>query len=165
MRNTKGAAAVEFALLMIPFVALTLGAAQTSVVFVMDQVLATAAKAASRQLRTGAAQDANATQSAFHTAVCNLASSFNCAGLLVDVKSASNFAGLNTAPPVITYNAQGQPTNTFSYVPGGPGDTVILRVMYNWPIFGGPFAPGLANQSNGTRLLVSTVVWKNEPYT
>ena len=55
-------------------------------------------------------------------------------------------------------------TNTWSYKPGAAGDIVIIRVMYDWPVVGGPMALGLANQSNGTRLLVGTAVIKNEPY-
>ena len=45
------------------------------------------------------------------------------------------------------------------------GDVVIMRVMYGWPIVGGPFAFGLSNQPNGTFLLIATAVFKNEPYT
>ncbi len=40
-----------------------------------------------------------------------------------------------------------------------------MRVMYGWPIVGGPFAFGLSNQPNGTFLLIATAVFKNEPYT
>jgi Flp pilus assembly protein TadG len=163
-RNRRGAAAVEFALLMIPFITLALGAVQTAVVFFMDQVLQTAAKQASRQLMIGAAQSAGMTQAQFVRSVCGYASSFSCANLMVDVESGTDFSSLSTAPLTISYNAQGAPTNAWSYSPGNPGDTVILRVMYDWPIFGGPFAPFLVNQSNGTRLLVATVVWKNEPF-
>ena len=164
LRNNRGAAAVEFALLVIPFITLALGGVQTAVVFFMDQVMETAAKQAARQLMTGAAQTAAMDQTAFRQAVCNLATSFTCANLMVDVQSGSSFSGINTAPITLTYNGQGGVSNTFSYSPGGPGDIVILRVMYNWPIFGGPFAPLLANQPNGSRLLVATMVWKNEPY-
>jgi len=36
--------------------------------------------------------------------------------------------------------------------------------MYNWPVVAAPLLPGLADQSNGDRLLVATSVFKNEPY-
>jgi hypothetical protein len=36
--------------------------------------------------------------------------------------------------------------------------------MYDWPVFGGPLGLGLANQGNGTFLMVGTAVFKTEPY-
>jgi hypothetical protein len=97
---------------------------------------------------------------------------FTCSGLIVDIESASSFSGLNPATITPTYQANGTPVaNQGQYSLGNPGDAVILRVMYSWPIFGGPLAIGLANQITGTgtsataaRLLSATVVFKNEPY-
>jgi hypothetical protein len=36
--------------------------------------------------------------------------------------------------------------------------------MYNWPVVGGGLLPGLADQPNGSHLLVATSVFKTEPY-
>jgi hypothetical protein len=80
------------------------------------------------------------------------------------VQSAGTYSSINTAPLTLTYNSSGAVTNTFNYSPGAAGDIVILRVMYNWPVIASPLLPGLANQSNGDRLLVGTSVFKNEPY-
>ena len=60
--------------------------------------------------------------------------------------------------------ASGAVTNTWSYNPGNPGDIVILRLMYDWPVIGGILTPGLSNQPNGSSLMVGTAVFKNEPY-
>jgi Flp pilus assembly protein TadG len=160
-----GAAAVEFALLAVPLLALIFASLQTAVIFFADQSLQTVAQQSARQLMTGNAQLASMTQAQFATAVCNNAPSFfNCANLMVDVESSGSFSSVSTTPLTVTYNAQGAVTNTWSYSPGAAGDIVIARVMYNWPVFGGPLALGLANQSNGDHLLVATVVFKNEPY-
>ena len=59
---------------------------------------------------------------------------FNCAGgLYVDVKSYTSFASVNTSKPIDSSgNLQ---TGTFGYQPGGPGDIVVVRLMYQWPVY------------------------------
>jgi Flp pilus assembly protein TadG len=165
LRDVEAATAVEFAMLVTPFVALVLASLQLSIMFYAGQVLQSATMIAGRQLMTGSDQQAGFTQSKFHTAVCNDANFlFSCGDLMVDVQSASSYSTLNTSPISLTYNAQGNVTNTWSYSPGAAGDIVIVRVLYNWPVVGGPLALGLANQPNGNHLLVGTSVFKNEPY-
>jgi hypothetical protein len=41
---------------------------------------------------------------------------------------------------------------------------VVMRVMYQWPVFLGPLSMGLANEANGALLLMATATFKNEPY-
>lgn len=165
VKDNTGAAAVEFALIMTPLIVTLLLCAQTFIVFWLDSEIQSIAEKSARQVMTGTAQDAGMTQSSFLQMVQNLAPSpFQGSAVMVDVKSASTFTALNTTAPVLTYNGAGQVTNTWSYSPGNAGDIVILRVMYDWPIYGGPLAFGLANQGNNTRLLSGTVVFKNEPY-
>ena len=164
LRDKKGAAALEFALLLVPTTALLLISLQTAIIFFFDQALQTATKQATRQLMTGAAQSSAMTQTQFQKSVCAAAAEFNCGSLMVDVQSSSSFSSTNDAPITLTYNKSGQVTNTFNYSPGGPGDIVITRVMYRWPVFGGPLVSMLTDQSDGSHLLVATVVSKNEPY-
>jgi Flp pilus assembly protein TadG len=164
-RNNSGAAAVEFALLMIPLLGILMVSVQVTIVFLFDEELQSVTQKAARQLMTGSAQTAKLTQDQFKQQVCALAPTpFTCANLMIDVQSGSSFSALSTGSLTPTYNAQGIATNTWSYSPGNPGDIVIMRVMYSWPVFGGTLAPGLANQANGTHLMVGTAVFKNEPY-
>jgi len=148
-----------------PLIALILAALQTAIIFFFDQALQSATQKAGRQLMTGSAQSANLTQSQFKAAVCaNLPSLFQCPKLMVDVQSSPSFPSTNTSALTLTYNAQNQVTNAFSYAPGGPGDIVIMRVMYSWPVVGGPLGLNLANQPDGSHLMLATAVFKNEPY-
>jgi Flp pilus assembly protein TadG len=164
-RNRDGAAAVEFAIIMTPLITILLMALQTAIIFLFDQALQSVAQQAARQLMTGSAQMSSLTQAQYRAAVCALAPSpFQCANIMVDVQSATSFSTLSTAPLTLTYNASNVVTNSWSYSPGNPGDVVIMRVMYNWPVLGGALALNLANQPNNNRLLVATVVFKNEPY-
>jgi Flp pilus assembly protein TadG len=151
-------------MIMAPLIAVILASLQTAIIFFEGQALQTATERTARQLMTGSAQTASTTQTQFKSAVCAMATSFTCNNLMVDVQSASSFTSISTSPLTPTYNSSGAATNSWSYSPGGPGDIVIVRVMYDWPVVGGPLALNLANQSNGTYLLVATVVFKNEPY-
>ena len=164
-RDERAATAVEFAMLVTPLIGLILASLQLSMIFYAGQLLQTAAISASRELMTGADQQAHVTQAGYHTNVCKYAPLlFTCANIMVDVESASSYSGISTSTPTITYDGSGNPTNTFNYSTGNPGDILIVRVMYNWPVVASPLMPGLANQSNGTHLLIATSVFKTEPY-
>jgi hypothetical protein len=55
-------------------------------------------------------------------------------------------------------------TNVWLFNPGNPGDIVIVRVMYQWPVFMGPLGFTLANLSNGNRLIMASTAFQNESY-
>lgn len=164
-RDESAATAVEFAILFTPLVFLILASLQLSIIFFAGQCLQSAAITSGRQLMTGSAQQSGLTQAQFKTVVCNNSPMlFTCSNIMVDVESGTSFSGTSTSAPTLTYNAHGNVTNSFNYSTGGPGDIVVLHVMYNWPVIAAPLLPGLADQSNGDRLLVATSVFKVEPY-
>jgi Flp pilus assembly protein TadG len=163
--DETAATAVEFAILVTPLLFLILASLQLAIIFFAGQCLQSAAIASGRQLMTGSAQDAGLSQAQFQSAVCaNAPVLFSCGAIMVDVQSAGAYSSISTAALTPTYDGAGAVTNKWAYSPGGPGDIVILRVMYSWPVVAGPLLPGLANQANGDRLLVATSVFKNEPY-
>jgi Flp pilus assembly protein TadG len=165
-RREDGAAAVEFAIIAAPFIALTLATIQTALAFFAGQVLESAVADSSRQIMTGAAQNAGLSQSGFANVVCGKVQTlFNCSNLMIDVQTATSFSAANTAMPTLTFNSGGNVTNSWSYNPGNPGDIVVMRVMYQWPVFLGPLGLSLSNESNGNLLLMATAVFRNEPYT
>ena len=168
---SKGATAVEFALVAAPFFALLIALLQTALVFFAGRVLDEATEEASRYIMTGQAQNGNMTQSGFENYLCDssntatlVSSLFTCSKLMVNVESYSDFASASTGTPTLTFGSNGTVSNTWSYSPGNPGDIVVVQVMYQWPIVLGPLGFDLANLSNGNRLLISTAVFKNEPY-
>ena len=96
---------------------------------------------------------------------------FTCSKLLINAQSYSNFAAANTNDPIAGFNASNQPVDsngnvmTLAWAPGNPGDIVVLQIMYQWPVVGGPLGFSLSSPNrNGNRLLMSTAVFKNEPY-
>ena len=165
VRREDGAAALEFAIVAAPFIAVLLATMQTALAFFAGQVLESAVADSSRTILTGSAQTASMSQSGFATAVCGKVQAlFNCSKLMIDVQTASSFGAANTARPTLTFDGSGNVSNTWQFQPGNPGDIVIMRVMYQWPVFLGPLGLGLSNESNGNLLLMATATFKNEPY-
>ena len=160
--DTKGATAVEFALVATPFIGLLVGIIQTFLVFFSQQLLETAVNQSSRQILTGQAQAQSMTQGQFANVVCsNLPILFNCNNVMIDVEVAGSWTTANAGAPTLTYDSNGNVTNTWQFSPGNPGDIVVVRVMYLWPVF---TAPLLANLSNGNRLIMASSAFQNEAY-
>jgi Flp pilus assembly protein TadG len=163
-KDETAAAAVEFSLVAVPLLGMLLAALQLSILFFAGQILQSATTNAGRQLMTGQAQKAGLSAAQFGQLVCSpISSLFSCSNLMVDVESAGSFAAVNTAPPTLTYNSNGKVTNSWPFSPGAAGQVVIVKVLYNWPVFG-PAGLGLANQPNGSHLLIAVTVFKNEPF-
>lgn len=164
LRQQEGAAAIEFGLVAAPFLALVFAIMETAIVFFAGQALETAAADSARLIMTGQAQTAGYDQTKFKEAVCaKIYGLFSCnSGLYVDVKKYSSFSSINTSKPVDS-NGNLQ-TGTFGYQPGGPGDIVVVRLMYQWPVYVSLLGLNLSDVSGGKRLLLSTVAFRNEPY-
>ena len=161
----KASTAVEFAFVAAPFMALLVVMLQTALVFFAGRVLDETTEEASRYIMTGQAQTSGMSQSGFATWVCGQTFAlFTCGNFMINVQNYSSFSSASTTTPTLTFNANGNVSNTWSYNTGNPGDIVVVQVMYQWPIVLGPLGFNLSNLSNGNRLLVSTAVFKNEPY-
>lgn len=155
-----GAAAVEFALVAAPFLGLTFAILESCMVLLAGQTLQTAVAQAARQILTGQAQTQGLSQAQFQQEVCTYVSSlFNCGSVYVNVQTYASFGSVSMLNPVQngTFNS-----NSMNYSPGGPGDIVVVQLFYQWPII--VPVPSLANLNGGSRLLVATAAFRNEPY-
>ena len=162
-RQQDGSAAVEFALVAAPFLALTFAILETAMVFFAGQTLEAAAADSARLILTGQAQTAGYSKADFKTQVCNrIYGLFDCAnGIYIDVKNYSSFAAASITPPV--NNGQLNTTN-MNYTPGGPSCITVVSLYYQWPVYVSMFGNKLDNLSGGYRLLQATSVFRNEPY-
>jgi Flp pilus assembly protein TadG len=168
--SESGATAVEFGLVAAPFLAVLVALLQTGMVFFAGRVLDEITDQAGRYIMTGQAQSANMTQAGFKNYLCTGTNTaglvnalFTCGNFMINVQNYSSFSSASTTTPTLTFS-NGNVSNTWSWSPGNPGDIVVVQVMYQWPIVLGPLGFNLSNLSNGNRLLVSTAVFKNEPY-
>jgi Flp pilus assembly protein TadG len=165
-RRDDGAAAVEFAIVATPFLAMLFAILETALVFFAGQTLETAVADSARLILTGQAQTANGgvglNQAEFKTAVCNkIAGLFDCAGgMTVDVKKYTSFSSADLTKPV---DEDGK-IKPGSYDPGGPCEIVVVRLIYAYPVYVSLLGFDLANMSGNKRLLVSTSVFRTEPY-
>jgi Flp pilus assembly protein TadG len=172
-RDERGATAIEFGILALPFFTIIFAIIETSMVFFAGQVLDSAVQDASRKVRTGEASAYTLAQ--FRTEICNgLFNLFRCSDLKIVVKPLTTFstygAQVITQPivpnctPAVGNNWCWQVTET--YQPGATSSIELVQVFYKWPTiinFGGF---NLQNQTDqgGSRLLSATRVFQNEPF-
>jgi Flp pilus assembly protein TadG len=162
-RNRRGSAAVEFALVAPIFFAVLFAIIELALVFFASQILETVTQDTSRLIMTGQAQNASYTQASFKDAVCaKLTVMFDCVnGVSIDVQSYKAFSAVNIADPIDSGKNFVAPNN---YLPGGPGDIVVVRLFYKWPLFVTGLGFNPANIGGNKRLLTATAAFQNEPY-
>ena len=162
-RNRRGSAAVEFALVAPLFFGLLFAIMELAMVFFASQVLETATQDSARVIMTGQAQNASFTQAQFKNLVCSkLTIMFDCVnGVSIDVQSYAAFASVNVADPIDASKNFVPPNN---YLPGNPGDVVVVRLFYKWPLYVTGLGFNIANISGSQRLLTATAAFQNEPY-
>jgi Flp pilus assembly protein TadG len=163
-RDKEGIATVEFAIVAAPFLALMFAIMETAIVFFAGQTLETAVGDSARLIMTGQAQTSSFTQTQFKNAVCaKILGLFDCqGGLQIDVKTYTSFSTVSSAKPIDS-NGNLQ-TSNFGYSPGGPGDIVVVRLMYQWPIYVSLLGFNLADMAGNKRLIMATAAFRNEPY-
>ena len=155
---------MEMALVATPFLALLIAALQLGLVYLSQSALEVATEKTARSVLTGATQTAGLTQAQFLAALCsNLPVLLSCSKVVVDAQVYTSFSNSDTSTPTLTYDAKGNVTNKWSYNIGGPNDIVVLRVLYLLPVVGA-LSFNIANQLGNKRLLMTTAVFKNEPY-
>jgi Flp pilus assembly protein TadG len=158
-RKEDGSAAIEFGMVAAPFLLLVFAIMETAIVFLAGQTLETAVSDSARLIMTGQAQTQGFNQSAFKNEVCNrIYGLFDCAnGVYVDVKKYTTFSSVDLSSPL---DSNGNFQNNMSYQPGCPGDIVVVRLFYQWPIY----VSLLQNMSGNNRLLIATSAFRNEPF-
>jgi Flp pilus assembly protein TadG len=163
VRHNRASTTVEFGLVAAPFVALVFAIIQTATVFFAGQALETAAATASRLIMTGQAQTQGWSAAQFKTQVCNVITGlFSCqSGVYVDVETYASFASASLSMPISNGVFQ---TASLGYNPGGPGNIVVVRLYYKYPVYMNLLGFNLSDLNGGYDLLAATAVFKNEPY-
>lgn len=168
IRDERGAAAIEFAMVAAPFFFLIGAIIETALLLLADQFLETAVNDAARLIRTGQAADTTQDGTAFTHAeftqqVCDrLYILFDCAYLTTDVRTYSTFSAASYTLPL---DADGNidPTK-LAYNAGTSAGIVVVRAYYQYPLFFAGFGFNLANLGNGKHLMTSVAAFRNEPY-
>jgi len=157
-RDSSGATAVEFALVLPLLIGMLVGTVEIGLVGVVSNTLDNAVQKAARMVRVnqvGAPTDA----ASFKTAVCNsmFESQTSCqAKLAVSVRQFATFAAAQSA-------ASDAPAGEFQ--PGTAGDIILVKATYQWPFFMPFFDLGIRQSGPMTLSLDARTTFKNEPYT
>ena len=163
VHHEEGSTAIEFAIVAAPFLVLVFAILETALVFFANQTMETAVADASRLIMTGQAKTGGFDKAKFKDEVCKrIVAMLDCkGGVEIDVQTYANFVSADTSKPV---DAAGKLKTNFVYQPGCPGDIVVVRVMYLWPLYISMFGFNLSDMSGNKRLLVSTAAFRNEPF-
>ena len=163
--DKRGVAAVEFAMIAIPFFFLIFGLLEVCVIFIMSAVLEHGLNEAARGIRTGELQSGeDFDYEAFEAIVCaEVFDMFECEGRIqLDVKTFDDFSSTNRSLPL---DADGDLDITgFDFDPGGRDDIVVVRAFYAWDLITPIMSAPLSNMSDNRHLLQATVVFRNEPF-
>ena len=167
----EGVAAVEFALVVGPFLFMVFAVLELALVFLLSTSLETASERAARKIRTGELQTTGGSADSFKTAVCQQMSwmAGNCStSLSVDVRTFGQFASAAAANPVKPCPAPKTGScfddSALTFQPGGPAAVVVVRTYYKWPLLTPFLSQGLAKLDGNVALVMSTQTFRNEPY-
>lgn len=163
-RSDRGAALVEFALVMVPFFFILFGIFEVGFVFWATYELENATSDAARLVRTGQAQSGNLTEDGFKAQICDRVSLLgNCTvKLRVDVQNYDSFSELT--PPSALDAGGNLKDDGYTYAPGSAKRAVLVTSFYEWPLLNILSGVSLSNMANGNRLLRASVAFRNEPF-
>ena len=184
-KNRDGAAALEFALLAIPFLMLVFATFETFLAFAGEQLMNNAVDTMARKIRTGEitfglGKSTDMTESEFRAAFCaeisvlRMCSSTEAATpskLYLDIRQFSTFADMpKDVPRVSSAEYSDLDTSEFAFSPGGPDTKNMVRAYYRWQVMTDLIRPYITNiRPAGTVLptdflIVSTSAFQNEEY-
>ena len=172
LKNKEGTAAIEFAILAIPFFMLLFAVLELAIVFFINSTLNHAVSEAGRQIRTGNFQ-ACGTQDNFKELVCaNMSGLGNCEKRLrIDVVSGNAFRSITlpeppeppepdpTDPTATNVIENGVWVNTAASAP-----VVIRGLYYHQLVLPTQLTRLESIPGRGIRLLGATTAFNNEPF-
>lgn len=164
----NGSSAVEFALVAPLFLALTFSVIEAGYFFFVESAVQAANAKAARLIRTGQVQTNSISRDAFFSEVCKVVKLFgDCdTRLTVDVARYSSFAALaaDADDPVVCRDADQDAVDNIPYQAGGARDIVRIRVCYMHKSFNPALGLNLEKTAGGSVRMLSTSIFRNEPY-
>lgn len=165
-REKRGAAAVEFGIVLLPFALLTIGVAEVGMIGYTQSVLDFSVNETARQIRTGQAQQGGLNQTQIKDMLCdemgNLVFVDCTADMYMDVQRFDSF--VEAAAVASPMQNDQFVTSSFGYDPGAPSDIVVVRAFFRWRPLTPAFQDLFKNVANGDRIIASSMMFRNEPY-
>lgn len=162
-RDQKGATAVEFALLIGPFLFLLLGLMEVSMQYFIATAIDYSVQKTARLIRTGQAHESDLSVDDLRTTMCeNILDIFDCTdNSYFSVTELDNLAATSAALPV---DSSGEFLDSDIYETGHGGSYIIVRGYFQFsPLFDifGALTPQLPN---GNRIVAASALFRNEPF-
>jgi Flp pilus assembly protein TadG len=155
-RDERGATAIEFAFVAPVLFFVLLSLIELGMIGMMISGLDNAVINASRMIRTGRA-DAAGTANEFEDQICaDMGGAAACRDRLTI--SVQRFTSFGDANAII----QSQPDDQFEK--GGPGDIMVIKANYKWPLMSPFLATAYPHDAPFEVTLASRIAFKNEPY-
>ncbi len=171
VRNEDGSAAIEFALVAMPFLLFVLGLLGMGLYFLASTSLEYGVEAASRKLRTGEAEKGNMTVDSFRELVCQSAGSYiDCGKISTIVQHASTWSGIT--PQTCTdqdgnrVGSTGSSGELISKYAGSASEVVLVTLCYEWDLAQrfGFLKLGSSGDGSGPAIIQAATAFKSEPY-
>jgi Flp pilus assembly pilin Flp len=161
-RNQSGAAAVEFALVAVPFCLLLFAILDAAMIFFVSGMLSNAVDLSVRQVRLGVANQSGWTAADFKKQICSrIPVNTDCANsLVVIVQPVSSFS----PPPGQQLVKNGVLQVNSSYALGGAASYMIVQAFLPWSSLMSAVTPQSMRLSGGKILLSASALFKNEPF-
>jgi Flp pilus assembly protein TadG len=180
-RSRDGSAAIEFAILAIPYFLIIFAILETFIAFIAEQVVTSAVDTLGRDIRTGNItysqnKSTDKTEAQFRQLFCNeISFLLRCDAaevatpdrLYLDVRSFATFAAI---PTTVTTASGSLDISSFAFAPGGAGTINMVRAYYYWPVTVDLVRSYIANihrpgeTSNSDYLIVETTAFQSENY-
>lgn len=177
-RDENGSAAIEFAILAIPFFLLVFAIIETCVAFAAEQTVNKVVNELGRDLRTGritfnTGEATDLTEQQFQDLFCERMSVMIRCGadvekrLFLDLRSFDTFADIPTGVPKKNGAID---TTGFDFSPGGASSINVLRAYYLWRVTTDLMRPYITNITAAGDsiphhyLIVGTTAYRNESY-
>ncbi len=165
--NSRGATAVEFALVSPLFFAFIFSLVEAGLLFTRIALVEDATRTASRQIYTGAAQTGGVTQDDLKQIICDNTYGFiSCAdSITLEVQTITDFSSIPNTNAVCD-ESDDEINPVVEYTPGATTETTFVRVCVTVPILTPGLGLGLAlPKSAGNKYsIVTSLAFENEPF-
>ena len=152
--DRRAVAAVEFALVCLPFIVFLLAALGTGLHFYLQQALDYATQSAARQVQLGHVPASYTATDFVDNVFCPIFGAFQaCGNLSVDVRPVTDYQQLTS--PGVPDAPDSVATNGFAFCPGQPGQLMYVHVVYLAPSIGGTLL-------GGSSAITANAVFANE---
>lgn len=183
--DDKGATAIEFAILALPFFVVVFASIETFIAFAGEQLLANATDTLARKIRTGEitfnqGKPTDMTREAFRQAFCDeISILMTCSAtevvepqkLYLDVRKIADLTTIPAAVPRVGSSSSSDlDTSGFQFAPGGAKEFTMVRAYYRWEVITDLVRPFVTNlRPAGASmprdfLMVATATFRNENY-